>query len=111
MDGPKTDETVYEFKENTKLQDKQEMMDNIDDFERRLRGDAPRAAKRTPAASAAPGAKAVPQKKGAEYVKQAAARPKKPAKKAADDDDDDDADDVKRMMAELDKFDDGSLSD
>ena len=121
MSGAALDETTnYEFKEN--FDDiKQQTLEDIDDFERRLEGSAvaqvPRAGasnqRKTPAMAAGKSAAAAPlaKKSGAEYVK-SARQSTKPLKKKGDDDDDD-ADDVKQAMSDLAKFEEahGAASD
>ena len=114
MSGAAMDETQYEMKDDSDVE--QDSRDEIDDFERRLAGGAPRVvakprplAKMPPPSGKAnipvPGAAGV--KPGADYVSAAQQR-KKPAqplkKAAASADDDGDRDDVKQAMKDLDRF-------
>ena len=101
MGDPKMglDETLYEFKENN---EKQDSIDEIDDFERRMAGsDSPRVAKpAAPTKSKAPaaaGPKAA-KKTGADYVRSAQKQ------KKTTEEEEEDAEDVRQAMADLDKF-------
>lgn len=103
----------YEFKEND---EQQQAIDDIDDFERRLAGDAP-PAKPSVAKAAAPKASAsrpsapnpAPKMSGAEYVQQAKAQAggglKPKANRPEEEFADEGADDARQAMSDLNRFD------
>ena len=95
------DETQgYEmFKEN-KFEEAQQVMDDLDDFERRLQGGVPMAKPAAKAAMAPPARAAAPKpgakKAGSEYVK---------ASCVAKSEEEVEADDARKAVSDLDKFD------
>ena len=95
------DETGYEmFKEN-KFEEAQQVMDDLDDFDRRLAGGAPMAKAAAKAAAKvppvrAPAPKPGVKKAGSEYVK---------ASRVAKSEEEVEADDARKAVSDLDKFD------
>eukprot|EP00320_Phaeocystis_rex_P002086 CAMPEP_0119056908 /NCGR_PEP_ID=MMETSP1178-20130426/1475_1 /TAXON_ID=33656 /ORGANISM="unid sp, Strain CCMP2000" /LENGTH=104 /DNA_ID=CAMNT_0007037689 /DNA_START=25 /DNA_END=342 /DNA_ORIENTATION=- len=96
-------EETYQFDEKTEMDEGQDAMDDIDAFERRMRGEAPVKAPAKPlqARENKPKPAAKPVKKGSEYVLEAAAAVKPPKMTDAQHD----AAEAISAVSDLDKFD------